>query len=494
MPKFVLLWTDIVVQFLVLGVLWQAWRLHRSPEQWRTWRKAFATAPAMAAAIVLGLCLLVAALDSVHFRRALPSAAGEVQAYSSKAESVLDLVLARQIQMREASYSRPLAYEALTMQSVEIEGVVQRQHPRLAFAGAHLKDPATEWRPDVLRRTGIGLLGGMLFTLGFAALTVSLRARSQGISFARSAAEVWHNDTDLPVRAALLTITLLALLCGPVIGLMEGYHVLGTDRTGNNVLLQALKSLRTAFVIGTLATLATLPLAIVLGVLAGYFKGWVDDAIQYFYTVLSSVPNVLLIAACILMVQVFIDKHPEVFETGAERADIRLLLLCVILGVTGWASLCRLVRAETLKIRELDYVQAATAFGVGPLRIMRRHVFPNVMHLVLITTVLEFSSLILYEAVLSYVGVGVDPSMNSFGGMINLARSEMSRDPVVWWSFAAAFGFMVTLVLAANLFADGVRDAFDPRARAFRPRWSRLARRPAPAAVTPAAGAAAERA
>ncbi len=118
----------------------------------------------------------------------------------------------------------------------------------------------------------------------------------------------------------------------------------------------------------------------------------------------------------------------------------------------------------------------SSAFGVGPLRIMARHILPNVMHLVLITTVLDFSALVLYEAVLSYVGVGVDPSMASFGGMINLARSEMSRDPVVWWSFAAAFAFMVTLVLAANLLADGVRDAFDPRARAFRPRL--VARRP----------------
>jgi peptide/nickel transport system permease protein len=87
----------------------------------------------------------------------------------------------------------------------------------------------------------------------------------------------------------------------------------------------------------------------------------------------------------------------------------------------------------------------------------------------LITTVIEFSSLILYEAVLSYVGVGVDPAMNSFGGMINQARSEMSRDPIVWWSFAAAFVFMVAVVLAANLFADAVRDAFDPRARVHRP-------------------------
>ena len=118
-------------------------------------------------------------------------------------------------------------------------------------------------------------------------------------------------------------------------------------------------------------------------------------------------------------------------------------------------------------------MQAADAFGVGAGRIMLKHIFPNVAHLMLSVTVLEFSSLILYEAVLSYVGVGVDPSMNSFGGMINLARIEMSRDPVVWWSFAAAFGFMVTLVLAANLFADGVRDAFDPRASNFRVRVKR---------------------
>jgi peptide/nickel transport system permease protein len=236
------------------------------------------------------------------------------------------------------------------------------------------------------------------------------------------------------------------------------------------VLYQTLKSIRTAVVIGALATLATLPLAVVLGIMAGYFKGWVDEAIQYLYTVLSSIPNILLIAALVLMTQVFIDKHPELFETSLERSDIKLFLLCAVLGLTGWAGLCRLLRAETLKLRELDYVQAAQAFGVSRARIMSRHIFPNVAHLMLIVTVLEFSSLILYEAVLSYVGVGVDPSMNSFGGMINLARNEMNRDPVIWWPFASAFFFMVALVLAANLFADGVRDAFDPRSRVFRPR------------------------
>jgi peptide/nickel transport system permease protein len=295
-----------------------------------------------------------------------------------------------------------------------------------------------------------------------------LLATSHG-GFAPALRDLLADRTRYPWRALLATLAVVALLAGPTIALMGHYHVFGTDRTGNDVLYQALKSVRTAFVIGALSTLATLPLALILGILAGYFKGWVDEAIQYVYTVLTSVPNVLLIAACVLMVQVFLDKHPELFETGAERADLKIFLLCVILGVTGWATLCRLVRGETLKLREADFVQAATAFGVSHARIMWRHIVPNVMHLVLISLVLSFSDLILYEAVLTYVGVGVDSSMNSFGGMINLARSEMSRDPLVWWSFAAAFGFMVSLVLAANLFADGVRDAFDPRSRKLRP-------------------------
>ncbi|HLL19866.1 MAG TPA: ABC transporter permease, partial [Rubrivivax sp.] len=314
----------------------------------------------------------------------------------------------------------------------------------------------------------LGLAAGALVGLLLCALLMLALARATRQRLAAALAQVRRRETAVPWHVALMTLAFGSLLIGPAVALSGPYHLLGTDLTGNDVLFQSLKSIRTAFVIGTLATVATLPLAVGLGLLAGYFRGWVDEAVQYLYTVLSSVPNVLLIAACVLMVQVFLDKNPDLFETGAERADLKLFLLCAVLGLTGWASLCRLLRAETLKLRELDYVQAAHAFGISHGRIMARHIFPNVAHLMLIVTVLDFSSLILYEAVLSYVGVGVDPSMNSFGGMINLARNEMSRDPVVWWSFASAFGFMVALVLAANLFADGVRDAFDPRARAFR--------------------------
>lgn len=473
-PKFVVLWTDVVLLLLVLALAWYVWHVRRSPNLRANWLKVLADAPALCSGVVLAMFLLITLLDTVHFRRALPpsTSAGPQRAvaYDTRTESLLDAALVGLVRSREASYSQPLSYLGFTKESRVVDGKTVRVFPRLAHAGADLKNPETEWIPDLTARIGVGLLGAFLVVALTFVLVSAGYARKHHIGVGISLRRIVRNETALPLRAALLTFAVICALAGPTFTLIGHYHVLGTDRTGNDVLYQALKSVRTAFVIGTLATLATLPFAVVFGIVAGYFRGWVDEIIQYLYTTLSSVPNVLLIAACVLMVQVFIDKHPEFFATGAERSDLRLFLLCVILGLTGWASLCRLLRAETMKLRELEYVQAATAFGVGHVRIMARHIMPNVMHLVLITTVLEFSGLILYEAVLSYVGVGVDPSMNSFGGMINLARTEMSRDPIVWWSFAAAFTFMVTLVLAANLFADGVRDAFDPRARVFRPR------------------------
>ena len=473
--KFVILWTDVALWALFASLIGYAWRVSRHDTLRATWRRVLRDAPALCSSMLLLLFVGVTALDSVHFRRGLAVSAGQPagqQFFDTRTESLLDLALARQIAMRETTYSAPLGYRAITKQTVNRDGQSVRELPRLLHGGAHLVHPETEWVADLWQRAAWGAAGGLAAALLASLGAATLLAQSHGGLFA-AWRDIAADRTHYPLRALLLTLTVACLCAGPVIALMGSYHVFGTDRTGNDVLVQALKSIRTAFVIGMLSTLAALPFAVVLGILAGWFRGWVDEVVQYLYTTLTSVPNVLLIAACVLMVQVALDKHPDWFETGAERSDIKVFLLCFILGVTGWSTLCRLVRAETLKLRELEFVQAATAFGVAPLRIMARHILPNVMHLVLITTVLSFSDLILYEAVLTYVGVGVDPSTSSFGGMINLARSEMSRDPVVWWSFASAFGFMVTLVLAANLFADGVRDAFDPRSRAQRPRLSR---------------------
>jgi peptide/nickel transport system permease protein len=479
MPKFVFIWTDLAVWLFVAGAAAYGWRVRGNADLRATWRHVARDAAAMCSALVLGAFLLVALADSIHYRPRLPPAPGAAPdaepAYATRTYSVLDALLAHAIESRERTYSAPLAYRSFQKETLIVAGREVREFPRLAFGGAHLNDPAAEWVPDLLARSLRGLAAGALAAVALGALLVALRARSRRQTWAASWLEVARGHTDVPWRAILVTLLLLALLAGWIAALWPWYHPFGTDRTGNDVLYQALKSIRTAVVIGTLSTVATLPLAVALGILAGYFKGWVDDLIQYFYTVLSSIPPVLLIAALVLLIQVWIDKNPQWFETGLERAEFRLFLLCLILGVTGWATLCRLLRAETLKIVELEYVQAARAFGVSHLRIMLRHVLPNVMHLVLIVVVLDFSALVLYEAVLSYVGVGVDPTSSSFGSMINLARSEMARDPGVWWNLASAFVFMLALVLAANLFADAVREAFDPRARVFRPRRWRAA-------------------
>ena len=230
-------------------------------------------------------------------------------------------------------------------------------------------------------------------------------------------------------------------------------HLLGTNRVGGDVLYAALKSVRTGIVLGVVTTLLVIPFAILFGVVSGYFGGWVDDAIQYVYTVLASIPTVLLIVAFMIIVD---TKFPHVS---------RLFSLSIIMGVTSWTGLCRVLRGETLKLRETEFVQACEAAGMSRGRIIFRHVVPNVMHIVLITTVLGFSGRVLAEAVLTYIGIGVGADTYSWGMMINDARLELARDPVIWWNLLAAFVFMLGLVLPANLFGDALRDALDPRLR-----------------------------
>ncbi len=420
----------------------------------------------------LGAFALVGLLDSVHYRPQLPPAPGAAAdaapVYAPAVKSALDGLLGGSVLTQpEKTYSSPLAVRQFTKETLLVDDKPVRDFPRLRAAGTHLADPGRDHLGDVYYRLGLGLAAGLAVSLVGAGLLFACLARRQGAAAAAEA--LLGGRAEVPWRAMAITFTLLCLVAGALAGLSSGYHALGTDSIGNDVLWQALKSIRTALVIGSLTTLAMLPPAIVFGIAAGYFKGRVDDAIQYLYTTITSIPGVLLVAACALMMQVYIDNHAELFDTSAARADLRLFLLCMILGFTGWAGLCRLLRAETLKLRELEYVQAARAFGVSHWRIMTRHLLPNVAHLVLITVVLEFSGLVLYEAVLSYLGIGVDPSMNSFGSMIDGARLEMSRDPMIWWNLMTAFLFMLALVLAANLFADAVRDAFDPRTRRYKP-------------------------
>ena len=452
----VLLWA-LFVLFLISVVV-----IVRSPLQRVVWQKVFRQRLAVVSAVLLAVAACFALLDSIHLREPLPRTTPDMPLrYSVEVNSVLDLILLDLRKDHEKTYSAPLAVTLAALEPVTVtlpDGTIEvrREAPRLKAAGALFPpgpvDEAAYWL-DILQRIGLGALGGaallILFWLTFALVR---RVFKQDL---KSNPTAW--------RWIGVTLSVIFVIGGVFTGLSTNFHVFGTDKVGQDVLYQVLKSLRTALVIGLVPTLVTLPLGIAMGLSAGYFRGKVDDVIQYIYTTVSAIPGVLLIAAAVLSIQVMIDNHPEWFATAVERGDIRLLALCIILGMTSWTGIARLLRGEALKMREFEYVQAARAFGVSAAQILLRHILPNVFPIILITLVMEFSSLVLAEAVLSYIGIGVDPTMFSFGLMINNARMELSRDPVVWWSLTAAFLFMVLLVLAANLLADAVRDALDPR-------------------------------
>jgi peptide/nickel transport system permease protein len=219
-------------------------------------------------------------------------------------------------------------------------------------------------------------------------------------------------------------------------------HLLGTDILGRDVLLMTLKGSKIALLIGGLTSAIAIPLALLLGVSAGYYGRRVDDFVVFLITTLSSMPSILLLTALIV---------------ALGRGPVQV---CIALAITGWVGLCRVVRGETLKLRELDYVRAARALGVSEFSIILRHIVPNLLHLVVITFVLMFSGLVLSEAILSWLGIGID---GSWGQMIDQARDELSRDPIIWWNLGAASLALFILVLCVNLVGDAIRDVLDPR-------------------------------
>lgn len=429
---FVWLWTDFLLWVLFALSVVAVVKIRANELLLQKWQKIFAQPLALSAFIVFAFYILIGLSDSIHFR--LDN--------STTTYSVLDRALLPALEAEEKTYSTPLNFEQFSKEYLD-NGLRGRVHLNLPPAEITNASDNTE---NILAISANALFYAVGIFLAF-------------ILFLEKLTSINTKNN----RSAFITIFVLLFFCTWVALLMPNYHILGTDKAGIDVFYKAVKSIRTGMVFGLLTTLIALPPAIILGLMAGYFKGKTDDVIQYIYTTINAIPGILLIAALVLILQVYMDEHASDYASALERSDLKLLLLCVILALTSWTGLCRLIRAETLKLSELEFVQAAKVFGVSNIKILFNHLMPNVMHLVLISIVLDFSGLVLIEAVLSYVGVGVDATTMSWGNMINAARLELSTDPVVWWPLASSFIFMFILVLSANLFADRVRQVFDPK-------------------------------
>lgn len=450
----VILLSDICWFMVVFGLVLVVILAKKHPSYQRSFRMILSHSMGMISSIILICYVSIAVLDSIHFKSKIND--------QTQVISILDRLLLPMLIHDEKSYSAPMSRHLLSKESVWRDGKMQRVTPRLEHVAPGIDSDAAQFR-DVWGRLGFAFVHGVLSALLLLLILVLALAWHRRQSVQLVAWSLWRNDGPLAAHAGLSTVAVIWILLWCLASIMFRYHVLGTDQVGNDVLYASVKSIRTGVLIGTLTTIFMLPFALVLGLTAGYFGGWIDDCIQYIYTTLSSIPGVLLISASILALQVFIYNHPNWLPTLVSRADARLLALCLVLGLSSWTGLCRLLRGEALKLREMDFVQAAKSMKVSSFRILIRHLLPNVMAMVLIAITLDFSGLVLAEAVLSYVGVGVDPTTFSWGNMINGARLEMAREPMVWWPLFSSFIMMFVLVLSANLFADRVRDAFDPR-------------------------------
>ncbi len=219
-------------------------------------------------------------------------------------------------------------------------------------------------------------------------------------------------------------------------------HLFGTDIFGRSVLQKVIRGTQVAMSVGVAASIIAIPIGVLLGALAGYFGGFIDDFVTWLYTTFSSVPNIMLLISITL-----------ILGKG-------IFAVYIALGLTSWVTLCRLIRGEVMKHKEREYVQAAGAIGGGHFRKLFRHILPNVTHIIIINTSMQFQIAIKSEVILSYLGLGVQGEP-SWGTMIDDAKLELVRG--VWWQLAGATVAVFFILLAFNILSDALRDALDPK-------------------------------
>ena len=218
----------------------------------------------------------------------------------------------------------------------------------------------------------------------------------------------------------------------------------GADKWGQDIVLKTIKGAETSILVGVISAFVAVVIGTFLGAIAGYFGGWVDDVLNWFYNIFTSIPYLLLVLAIAAVLQ----------QKG-------ILSIVLILGLTGWTGVFRLIRAEYMKHTAREYVLAAKAIGVSNMRRMFVHIFPNVSHIALVQMSILVVGFIKSEVILSFLGFGVPVGVVSWGSMLNEAQSELILGK--WWQLVAASVAMAVLVTAFSMFTDALRDALDPK-------------------------------
>jgi oligopeptide transport system permease protein len=278
------------------------------------------------------------------------------------------------------------------------------------------------------------------------------------------------------ISSLVLSIAVLAVLIGPLLSSYEPdelsdnqfappsvAHWFGTDDHGRDLLVRVLYGARISLLVGIVGAGVSLVIGVLWGAIAGFAGGRTDNLMMRAVDVLYSLPSIVFVIVLITALEAAFKSWLDQLGSPALASVSRLLLLFVGLGAVSWLTMARIVRGQVLSLRKKAFIEAERALGISNVRILFRHILPNVTGVVIVYLALTVPSIILYESFLSYLGLGIQPPQASLGSLIAAGASQINPIRIYWWMILFPAAFLGTTLMALNFFGDGLRDALDPK-------------------------------